>query len=108
MHMLLFLLLSVMIIWTATGFVVMQCAHTGNVTVGKMPMDDKRLWRDIGKPLHDGASTEACRSKPSHTATFRHATYAADAACVACNVAVGFACIAFRSIVHTADAPLLA
>ena len=41
MHMLLFLLLSVMITWTATGFVVMQCAHTGNVTVGKMPMDDK-------------------------------------------------------------------
>ena len=68
----------------------------------------QRLWRDIGKPLHDGASTEACRSKPSHTATFRHATYAADAACVACNVAVGFACIAFRSIVHTTDAPLLA
>ena len=41
MHILLLLLLSVMIVWTATGFVVMQCAHTGNVTVGKMPANNK-------------------------------------------------------------------
>ncbi|MBF1488472.1 MAG: hypothetical protein HXN79_09210 [Prevotella pallens] len=41
MHILLLLLLSVMIVWTATGFVVMQCAHTGNVTVGKMPTNNK-------------------------------------------------------------------
>lgn len=47
MHILLLLLLSVMIVWTATGFVVMQCAHTGNVTVGKM----QRTTRVVRKLL---------------------------------------------------------
>ena len=69
MHMLLFLLLSVMITWTATGFVVMQCAHTGNVTVGKMPTNNKgceKTSNDHCMTVHIQKLAELNQAAPLH------------------------------------------
>ncbi len=40
-NILLLFLLSVMIVWTATGVVVMQCTHTGNISIGEISMDEE-------------------------------------------------------------------
>lgn len=48
-NILLSLLLSVMIVWAATGVVLMQCAHTGNVAIGKMPKADEGCGTESDK-----------------------------------------------------------
>ncbi|GAB6975576.1 hypothetical protein [Prevotella falsenii] len=48
-NILLLLLLSVLIVWTTTGVVLMQCAHTGNVAIGKKPIADRGCGKGADK-----------------------------------------------------------
>ena len=66
---LLLFLLSVTIVWTATGVVVMQCTHTGNISIGEISMDEENCEmasKDNCMKIHVLKLTEINQASPLH------------------------------------------